>query len=92
MIRKDQAYFYAHHRTEGCFYTIGQYKEWEFGEIAGPYRNDMPDKNYLLYEVLLWERISLKTFNSLVSGSTCKYEDNSMYVRKTVIYNITSPF
>lgn len=28
MIRKDQAYFYAHHRTEGCFYTIGQYKEY----------------------------------------------------------------
>ena len=27
-IRKDQAYFYAHHRTEGCFYTIGQYKDY----------------------------------------------------------------
>ena len=28
MIRRDQAYFYAHHRTEGCFYTIGQFKEY----------------------------------------------------------------
>ena len=27
-LKKDQAYFYAKHRVEGCFYTIGQYKDF----------------------------------------------------------------
>ena len=70
------------------FFAIGQYNKWEYGEIAGPYPSNKPNTNYLFYEVSLWERISLKTFNSLVSGS-CKYEDN---INLLVLFSIQFSF